>query len=111
MVNNFLPLQIFTMTYIFFESKKLFDTELYLAIKHLPHKNFKNKKNFGSFILPRNGVICLITLPHFGAILIKFGGEMVKFTNYSEPNLPHDRIKLLGSLVLEILMGKCGIKL
>jgi hypothetical protein len=29
----------------------------------------------------------------------------------SEPNLPHDRIKLLGSIVWEILMGKCGIKL
>ena len=28
---------------------------------------------------------------HFGAILIKFRGEVVKFTNNSEPNLIHDR--------------------
>jgi hypothetical protein len=66
---------------------------------------------FGKFHFTRNGVICLTTLPHFGTILIKFGGEMVKFTNNSEPNLHHDRIKLLGSIVWEILMGKCGIKL
>jgi hypothetical protein len=83
----------------------------YIFPSHLKKKGGRYFVYLGSFILPRNGLICLTTLPHFGAILIKFGGEMVKFTKNSEPNLPHDRIKLLGSKVWEILMGKCGIKL
>jgi hypothetical protein len=29
----------------------------------------------------------------FGTKLVKFESEMVKFTNNSKPNLPHDRIK------------------
>jgi hypothetical protein len=36
---------------------------------------------------------------HFGAILVRFRGEIGKFTNNLEPNLPHDQIKLWGSLI------------
>jgi hypothetical protein len=66
---------------------------------------------FGKFHFTPKWGNMLDHFTHFGAILIKFRGELVKFTNNSGPNLPHDRIKLLGSIVWEILMGKCGIKL
>jgi hypothetical protein len=48
MVKKFLPLKIFIITYIFFESVKLFDTEHSPLSCHLAllHKNFKNKNFF-----------------------------------------------------------------